>query len=72
MQFACSLGHMTLPNLVALVMRHTSLGHESLFVVLAAANAACLVLVAAVSLHLRRRYKSAPPAALFDAGAKQV
>ena len=33
---------------------------------------AFLALVAAVSLHLRRRYKSAPPAALFDAGAKQV
>ena len=56
MQLACGAGHMTLPNAVALLMHHTSLGHDALFVAVAAAAAACFAIILAVDRHLRRHF----------------
>lgn len=59
LQLACGVGHMTVPKAVALVMRHSSLGHDALFAVLAVTNALCLAIVACVVGHLRRNFKPA-------------
>ena len=59
LQLACGVGHMTIPNGVALVMRHSNLGHDALFYVLAVTNAMTLAIVAAVVAHLRQNFQPA-------------
>ena len=59
LQLACGVGHMTIPNGVALVMRHSNLGHDALFYVLAVTNAMTLAIIAAVVAHLRQNFQPA-------------
>jgi fucose permease len=59
LQVASGMGHMTVPFGVAVVMRHTNLGYDALFYVLAASNSVCLICLCAVVAHLRRNFTPA-------------
>ena len=59
LQLACGVGTMSVPKAVGLVHHHSSLGHDALFVVLGVTTSACLVVVSAVVLHLRRNFTPA-------------
>ena len=72
LQFACSLGHLTIPKLVAVTMGHSSLGHDSLFVVLAVANSACLAIVLFVTTHLANNFTPAKGSLLEAAKQRKV